>query len=88
MGPDHPQIEVYTESKHGIAFAANRTRFEPLMEKKDWVPIGEGSENWPEILKACEEVGYHTWATAELGKCKEKELMEISRKMDKILELN
>ncbi len=58
------------------------------LEKKDWVPIGEGSENWPDIVKACEEVGYHSWATAELGRCKENELMEISRKMDKILELN
>ena len=26
MGPDHPQIEVYNESKHGIAFYANRDR--------------------------------------------------------------
>ena len=24
MGPDHPQIEVYEESKHGIAFHANK----------------------------------------------------------------
>ena len=24
MGPDHPQIEIYNESKHGIAFHANR----------------------------------------------------------------
>ncbi|MGH6782479.1 MAG: multiheme c-type cytochrome, partial [Sphingomonadaceae bacterium] len=23
MGPDHPQIEIYTESKHGIQFRAN-----------------------------------------------------------------
>lgn len=38
LGPDHPQIEVYNESKHGIAFAANRSRFEPLMEAKDWIP--------------------------------------------------
>ena len=28
--------------------------------------IGEGDENWPEILKACAEVGYHGWATAEV----------------------
>ncbi|MEI7869717.1 MAG: multiheme c-type cytochrome [Candidatus Methylumidiphilus sp.] len=46
MGPDHPQIEIYNESKHGIAFAANRTRFEPLMEKKDWIP-GKDYEQGP-----------------------------------------
>lgn len=38
MGPDHPQIEVYNESKHGIAFAANRIRFNEDMKKKDWKP--------------------------------------------------
>jgi hydroxylamine dehydrogenase len=26
MGPDHPQIEIYNESKHGIAFQSNRDR--------------------------------------------------------------
>jgi len=46
LGPDHPQLEVYTESKHGIAFAANRTRFEPMMEEKDWIP-GEDFEQGP-----------------------------------------
>ncbi len=38
LGPDHPQKEVYDESKHGIAFAANRSRFEPMMEEKEWIP--------------------------------------------------
>ena len=38
LGPDHPQKEIYDESKHGIAFEANRTRFEPMMEKKEWIP--------------------------------------------------
>lgn len=46
MGPDHPQIEIYNESKHGIAFAANRNRYEPLMEKKEWKP-GKGFEQGP-----------------------------------------
>jgi hydroxylamine dehydrogenase len=59
MGPDHPQIEVYTESKHGIAFAANRTRFEPLMEKKDWVP-GKDYEQGP-TCSSC-----HMGATSDL----------------------
>ena len=26
MGPDHPQIDIYNESKHGIAFYANRDK--------------------------------------------------------------
>lgn len=36
MGPDHPQIEIYNESKHGIAFYANRDRM-ALDKEGDWV---------------------------------------------------
>ncbi len=36
MGPDHPQIEVYNESKHGIAFYANRKEMN-LDKEGDWV---------------------------------------------------
>jgi len=46
LGPDHPQIEVYTESKHGIAFAANRSRYEKTMENKQWIP-GKDFEQGP-----------------------------------------
>ncbi|MDA8242943.1 MAG: multiheme c-type cytochrome [Elusimicrobia bacterium] len=35
MGPDHPQIEIYNESKHGIAFDANRDRM--ALDKDEWV---------------------------------------------------
>jgi L-ribulose-5-phosphate 3-epimerase len=52
-----------------------------------WVPIGEGTEDWPEILKACGEVGYDTWATAEVQGGDEKWLAQVSAKMDQILEL-
>jgi hypothetical protein len=36
MGPDHPQIEIYNESKHGIAFYANR-HLMALDKPGDWV---------------------------------------------------
>jgi hypothetical protein len=36
MGPDHPQIEIYNESKHGIAFHANRDKM-ALDTEGDWV---------------------------------------------------
>jgi len=36
MGPDHPQIEIYNESKHGISFYANRDRM-ALDKTGGWV---------------------------------------------------
>jgi hypothetical protein len=36
MGPDHPQIEIYNESKHGIAFYASEEHM-ALDKKGDWV---------------------------------------------------
>ncbi|MBY0231226.1 MAG: sugar phosphate isomerase/epimerase, partial [Gemmataceae bacterium] len=56
-------------------------------KKGAWVGIGEGSEDWPEVLKACAEVGYDSWATAEIGRCDEKQLKDVSERMDKILGL-
>ncbi|MBI2431279.1 MAG: hydroxylamine oxidoreductase [Candidatus Hydrogenedentes bacterium] len=38
MGPDHPQIEIYNESKHGIAFRANINEMALANEK--WI-VGE-----------------------------------------------
>jgi len=35
MGPDHPQIEIYNESKHGIAFYANRDKI--ALDKDEWI---------------------------------------------------
>jgi len=46
MGPDHPQLEVFNESKHGIAFAANRERYAEAMKEKEWVP-GRDFEQGP-----------------------------------------
>lgn len=36
LGPDHPQKEIYDESKHGIAFYANRERM-ALDQDGEWV---------------------------------------------------
>jgi hypothetical protein len=35
LGPDHPQIEIYDESKHGIQFRANIAKMN--LESKSWV---------------------------------------------------
>jgi len=36
LGPDHPQVEVYEESKHGILWAANKQRLN--LDRKSWKP--------------------------------------------------
>jgi L-ribulose-5-phosphate 3-epimerase len=61
--------------------------FKGYSKKKEWVPIGEGDEDWPEIVKALGEIGYDGWATAEIGRCNENELKNCADRMNKILEL-
>jgi cytochrome c553 len=38
MGPDHPQIEIYNESKHGIAYHANVDKM--ALDNEKWI-VGE-----------------------------------------------
>ncbi len=38
MGPDHPQLEIYQESKHGIAFYANKEKMN--LDNAKWI-LGE-----------------------------------------------
>lgn len=44
MGPDHPQIEIYEESKHGIMFAAYRDKLN--LSKPTWV-LGKDYQHAP-----------------------------------------
>jgi hexulose-6-phosphate isomerase len=55
--------------------------------KNKWVKIGEGDENWPDVRKALAAVGYQGWATAEVPGGGEKELRDISARMDRVLGL-
>ncbi len=47
--------------------------------------LGEGDNRWPEVVKALREVGYDGWACAEVGGGGKERLLDVSRRMDKIL---
>jgi len=52
-----------------------------------WVKIGEGTEDWPEVLKALDEVGYKGWATSEVALPTKDEIKDVSQRMDRVLGL-
>ncbi len=61
--------------------------FKGYSKTKGWVPIGEGDEDWPDILKALAEIGYEGWATAEVAGGGPKELQEVAERMNRCLGL-
>ena len=61
--------------------------FKGYSHKNSWCKIGEGDEDWPEVLKALGEIGYDGWATSEVGGGGEKELADITARMKKVLAL-
>src|SRR5262245_23569718 len=61
--------------------------FKGYSKTRQWVGIGEGDEDWPEIVKALGEIGYDGWATAEVNKGDEKYLRDVAERMDRVLEL-
>ena len=68
-------------------FDYNRYAKKEGRKENPWVAIGEGTEDWPEILKALDEVGYRDFATAEVAGGGEKELKDILERMRRIFTL-
>jgi L-ribulose-5-phosphate 3-epimerase len=62
--------------------------FKGYSKTKQWVNIGEGDENWPDIITALGEIGYNGWATAEVNAGGEAHLKDVAERMNKVLELS
>jgi hexulose-6-phosphate isomerase len=96
---DNPHVGAYFDCsnmlKYGVSSAEWIRRLGKRMVKFDFkgyshatgfkTPIGEGDENWPEVLEALSEVGYNGWATSEVSGGGEPELTDIYRRMAKAL---
>jgi hexulose-6-phosphate isomerase len=80
--------------RHGVSPAEWIRRLGKMLVKFDFkgfskgkgrVPIGEGDEDWPEVLKALGEIGYDGWATSEVSGGGESELADIAARMKRVL---
>ncbi len=61
--------------------------FKGYSKSKGWVDIGEGDEDWPDVLEALKEVGYNGWATAEVAGGGRKKLQDVAERMNRIFGL-
>ncbi len=61
--------------------------FKGYSKEKGWVEIGEGDEDWPDIRQALAEIGYHGWATAEVGGGGRDHLTKVYHKMKHVLDV-
>lgn len=50
----------------------------------EWVNLGEGDVNWPEVRKAMQEIGYNGWITAEVSSGDEAYLTNLAKRMEGI----
>ena len=57
------------------------------MRKGFAFPLGEGSIDWPRVRQELEKVGYRGWATAEVRGGGRERLAELSKEMDRALDL-
>jgi hexulose-6-phosphate isomerase len=62
--------------------------FKGYSKSKKWVNIGEGDEDWPEVLKALGEIKYDGWATSEVGGGGREHLADVAARMNKVLGLS
>jgi L-ribulose-5-phosphate 3-epimerase len=97
---DDPMVGAYQDFSNMLKFGPSAARWIRVLGKrtlkldikgyslsKEWVDIGEGDEDFPEVLKALEEVGYSGWATAEVSGGGREKLKEIAERMDRVLGL-
>jgi hypothetical protein len=65
MGPDHPQKEVYEESKHGVIFTAHREDMN--LERSHWM-LGEDYTQAPNCVTCHMGASRYTRGTHDLGR--------------------
>ncbi|MFM7591119.1 MAG: sugar phosphate isomerase/epimerase family protein [Isosphaeraceae bacterium] len=79
---------IRTLGKRLVKFDFKGFNMNAFNEKKNpWCKIGEGTEDWPDILTALAEVGYEGFTTSEVGGGGREVLTDVFNRMKKVLEI-
>jgi len=95
---DSPWVKAYFDVGNVVLFGYPQDWIRTLGERivkvhlkdfnfdtKKFVPLREGSINWPEVRRALDEVHFNGFATVELEKGDEAYLKDVSARVDQIL---
>jgi hexulose-6-phosphate isomerase len=97
---DSPWFGSYFDIGNARKFAPSEDWIHTLgrrigkLDVKDWsksaglCKIGDGDVNWPAVCDALAENDFSGWATAEVKGGGRKELADIARRMDRVLQIN
>lgn len=95
-----PWIQAYFDVGNVIAFGWSEDWIRTLGHRikkvhvkdfkkgpREWVNLLDGDVNWPEVRKALAEVGYNGYLTTELSGGDEAYLRDLSKRLDKIIDM-
>jgi len=88
---DIGNVIIYGFSQHWIRILGSRIVKLDVKDFKrqgyQWKNLLEGDVNFPEVMKALDEIGYRGWMTAEVRGGDEAYLTDLAGRMDKIIAL-
>ena len=80
---DKPQDWIRTLGKRTVKIHAKDYKLTGK-GRGHWADLMEGSVEWPEVMKALNEVGYKGWFTCEVGGGGLDRMKDLSKRLDKI----
>lgn len=95
---ESPWLQAYFDVGNVVAFGYPQDWIRTLGERivkvhlkdfkrneREWVNLGDGSVNWPEVRNALQEIGYAGFVTAELNRGDEAFHRDLAGRIDRLL---
>ena len=96
---ESPWVGIYFDIGNVRKFGASEDWIRVLgprivkLDVKDWgrdagfCKIGDGDVDWPQVRQALADIGFHGWCTAEVEGGSRDRIVDIARRMNRVLQL-